>query len=156
MKIKLIRTPPAVEVYLSDRVATSEMRCDVIADVNSQGNWIKGLELLGPGEKVSLGKALLPLVCGGLESTSDDVIVRFKVTYDEIADAGYIYLPYKMSADARKAIDADPQLTKSSYQIEDESAILGLIEDASLAYVRFRIPVNEHLDSFVMFFDVQE
>lgn len=147
MKLKITSTsnPATVELRLSDAPVASEVRGDVIADLNRKGNWVRGLEMLGSGEQTTLQKALSPLVA---QQSKTGV----RVTYDKSADAGFLYLPYASPEDVERAAEEDPLVTKTSYSVEDESAVLGLAADESLVLVRFKVPPSESLDSFMELF----
>jgi hypothetical protein len=147
MKIKITFTPnPAVvELRLSDAPVASESRGDVIADLNRNGNWVRGLEVLGSGQQTTLQKALSPLA-------AQQAQIGVRVTYDQSADAGFLYLPYASPEDVERAALEDPLLTKTSYSVEDESAVLGLAADESLVFVRFKLPPSESLESFMKLF----
>lgn len=147
MKLKLTstHTPATVELRLSDAPVASEVRGDVIADINKSGNWVRGLEVLGSGDQPTLQKALSPLA----GATSADGVW---VTYDPDADAGFVYLPYAPSEKVQQATRDNPLLTKVSYSVEDESAVLGLAADRSLVLVRFKVPSSESMDNFMELF----
>jgi hypothetical protein len=148
MKVQITSTPnPAtVELRLSNAPVVREVIGDVIADLNRRGNWIRGLEMLGPGDGSTLRKALGPLTKGASGGEAPQSHVELKVTYDPSADAGFLYLPYESSE------GDDPVLTKCSYSVEDEAAVLGLAADESLVFVRFKVPPSERLDSFMELF----
>ena len=134
-----------VELRLSDAAVTYEVRGDVIADLNGKGNWVRGLEVLGSGDHPTLQKALSPLA-----GKKSDTGVR--VTYDKDADAGFVYLPYASSEKVQRVMQENPSLTKVSYSVEDDSAVLGLAADQSLVLVRFKVPPTESMDSFMELF----
>lgn len=146
MKLKITSTlnPAMVELRLSDVPVASEVRGDVIADLNGSGNWVRGLEVLGSGDQATLLKALSPLA----GKTGDGV----RVTYDKEADAGFVYLPYASSEKVQRAIQGNPLLTKVSHSVEDDSAVLGLAADQSLVLVRLKLPSGESMDSFMELF----
>jgi uncharacterized protein YuzE len=154
MTITSTPNPPTVELRLSSSQVASEASGDVVADLNQNGNWIRGLELLGSSERFSLERALAPY---SPAPSAAAAAVRppqseLKVTYDRSADAGYLYLPYRNPEGVSQAVQDDPLLLKCSYCVEDESALFGLGEDGALVFIRFKVPPNEKLDSFMKFF----
>jgi hypothetical protein len=74
------------------------------------------------------------------------------VTYDESADAGFLYLPYASPEKLHRAAQEDPLLLKSSYSVEDESAVFGLDGDDALVFIRFKVPSDKQLESFIELF----
>jgi hypothetical protein len=145
MKITSTSNPAMVELRLSDAPVASEVLGDVIADLNGKGNWVRGLEVLGSGDQPILHKALTPL-------TGEKSDAGIRVTYDKEADAGFVYLPYASSEKVQRVIKENPLLTKVSYSVEDNSAVLGLAADQSLVLVRFKVPPTESMDSFMELF----
>jgi hypothetical protein len=157
MKVKITSTPnPAmVELRLSDAPVASEVTGDVIADLNKKGNWVRGLEVLGSANQFSLEKALAalsPVASGAAVRQPQSELI---VTYDKSADAGFLYLPYASPESVQRASQDDPLLLKCSYSVEDESAVFGLTDDEGLVFIRFRVPSEERLDSFMELFGSQ-
>ncbi len=145
MRITSTLNPAIVELRLSDAPIASEVRGDVLADLNESGNWVRGLEVLGSRNQPTLQKSLSHLA--GKVS-----IEGVRVTYDPEADAGFVYLPYAPSEKVQRAIQENPLLTKVSYSVEDDSAVLGLAADRSLVLIRFKVPLSEPLDRFMELF----
>lgn len=141
-----------IEVRLSRAPVAQEYVGEVIADVNRTGNWIRGLELLGSGLQFSLEQALsylAPQPSAVSVRTPQD---KLTVTYDEDANAGYLYLPYMSPANIEKEAHSNPFLLKSSYTVDDDHAKFGLTTDMTLALIRFTIPPAEDAEKFVQFF----
>jgi len=140
---------------MSDALVASEATGDVIADLNRKGNWVRGLELLNPANQFSLQRALAPYSPTPPARGLVRPLGELKVTYDEEADAGFLYLPYASPEVVRQASENDPLLLKSSYSVEDESAVFGLGGDESLVFIRFALPPEERLDTFLHLFRSQ-
>jgi hypothetical protein len=143
--------PAAIEVRLSEAPVEHEYNGDVIADVNRAGNWINGLELLGSGLQFSLERAIssLPRESAGMSVKSPRKPV---VTYDEDANAGFLYLPYASPISVEHELQSNPLLLKSSYSIEDDKAAFGLAGDKTLVSIRFALPCDHRLDTFLHLF----
>lgn len=143
--------PPEVELRFSDDPVKYEFTGDVIADVNGTGNWVRGLELLGSGSRVSLEDALRTLN-PELPSAVREQRPELRVTYDPEADAAYLYLPYASSPEVERAQASNPGMFKSAYSVEDDAATFGLAPDKSLVVIRFKVPRTERVEDFVRFF----
>jgi hypothetical protein len=153
MTITIMSNPPMIELRLSDAPVASEASGDVIADLNTRGNWIRGLEILGSTQQFSLEKALACLSPEPSVVNIQQPVSELTVTYDKNADAGFLYLPYTDAV--RRASRRDPSLLKVSYSIEDESALFGLDKNSVLVFVRFKLPSSQNLSSFVEIFGSQ-
>jgi hypothetical protein len=143
--------PPQVEVRFSDAPVEYEFAGDVIADVNTTGNWVRGLELLGSGSRFSLGEVLRtlnPERPGNAPGPQPEL----RVTYDPEADAAYLYLPYAASLEMEREHVSNPGLFKSAYSVEDDEATFGLAPNKSLVVIRFRVPAAERIEDFMRFF----
>jgi|SRR5579884_1517574 len=75
-----------VLVQLRDGEAAVERRGEIIVDLNHDGHWIRGFEVIGGMMDFSLSAATKPFLSSRLGG--------LRVTYDEEADAAYFYLPY--------------------------------------------------------------
>jgi hypothetical protein len=140
--------PPEVEIRFSDGPVEYEFPCDVIADVNGTGNWVRGLELLGSGSRFSLEDALRNLN-PERPSAVRELQPELRVTYDPEADAAYLYLPY---AEAEREHVSNLGMLKCAYSVEDDEATFGLAPNKSLVVIRFRVPTTERIEDFVRFF----
>jgi hypothetical protein len=143
--------PAVIEVHLAEAQVEHEYSGDVIADVNRAGNWINGLELLGSGLQFSLERAIssLPRESAGVSVKSPQKSV---VTYDEDANAGFLYLPYASPTNIEQEQQSNPLLLKSSYSIEDDKAVFALAGDKTLVSIRFALPSDHRLDTFLHLF----
>jgi hypothetical protein len=144
--------PAAVEVRFSDAPVVHEFTGDVLADVNRMGNWIRGLELLGSGLRFSLERALSSLAPQPSAVSVQNPQSKLTVTYDEDANAGYLYLPYASPASVEQDRQSNPLLLKSSYTVEDDRAMFGLAADKTLVFIRFKVPSTEDVEKFVQLF----
>jgi len=144
--IRSTSQPAMVELRFSEAPVMHEFTGDVIADVNKKGNWIRGLELLGSGMRFSL-QQVLSSFSRGSQPQND-----LTATYDEDADAGFLYLPYASPNSVERDHRSDPSLLKSSHSVEDEKALFGLDADKTLVFIRFMIPPTERLEDFIQLF----
>lgn len=141
-----------IEVRLSDAPVEHEFTGDVIADVNGMGNWIRGLELLGSGIQFSLERALSSLSPQHNAASVQKPQRKLTVTYDEDANAGFLYLPYASPESLEAECQSNPLLLKSSYTVEDDKATFGLAADKTLVFIRFMVPSTEEAEKFMQFF----
>ena len=141
--------PPAVELQFCNAPVEYEFAGNVVADVNRLGNWIRGLELLGSGGRFSLQQAVtsLPLVASAASVRQPQSSVA--ATYDEDADAAFLYLPYASPTSIESELKSNPLLLKSSYSIEDDRAEFGLTADKNLVFIRFKLPETESMEAFL-------
>jgi hypothetical protein len=144
--------PAMVELRFSDVPVAYEFTGDVIAIVNRSGNWITGLELLGSGLQFSLQKALSALAPEPSAASVRHPQSTLLVTYDEDANAGFLYLPYASPASVEQDHQSNPLLLKSSYSVEDDQATFGLAADKTLVSVRFAVPDSERMENFMQLF----
>jgi len=141
--------PPVVELHFCNAPVEYKVAGDVVADVNRLGNWVRGLEVLGSGARFSLKQALVsvPLVSSAASVRQPQLSVA--ATYDEDADAAFLYLPYASPSSIESQLKSNPLLLKSSYSIEDEKAEFGLAADGSLVFIRFEVPETERMEAFL-------
>lgn len=150
--IKYDIDPKLVEVRFSDAPVVHQFFGEVIADVNRFGNWVRGLEVIGSGLPFSLDRALASLAprssAGSVPYPQD----KLTVTYDEDANASFLYLPYASPKTIIERHKAEPLLLKSSYTLTDQEANFGLAGDKSLVFIRFSIPPTEDPKKFMQLF----
>jgi|GEM_PF-922802 uncharacterized protein YuzE len=115
-------------VYLREARTTSEKDDDAIVDVNHDGRWIRGLELLGGGD-FDLARAVKPF-----HPKRPSEAGRMGVTYDEEANAAFFYFSMKALSTA-PGIDT-PDF-KYSHSITPD-ARFGFDDEGGLVWVRFR------------------
>jgi hypothetical protein len=145
--ITLTFDPPTVEVRFSDSAVAHQFSGEVLADVNRNGNWVRGLEVFGSGIQFSLQHALSSL---RPQPRSTRVFQdHLTVTYDEDANAGFLYLPYAASAAIERKLQAVPLLLKTSYTVADQKAVFGLSTDNILVSIRFKIPPDQNPETFL-------
>jgi hypothetical protein len=115
-------------VYLREARTASEKDNEAIVDVNHDGRWIRGLELLGGGD-FNLPKAVKPF-----HPKRPSEAGRIGVTYDEEANAAFFYF-------AMKKLRTPPGIEtpdfKYSHSITPGSR-LGLDDEGGLIWARFR------------------
>ncbi len=147
--IRYTADPPAVELQFCNAPVEYELAGDVVADVNRLGNWIRGLELLGSGARFSLQQALASLPLVSSAASVRQPLTSVAATYDEDANAAFLYLPYASPSSIESDLESNPLLLKSSYSIEDEQAEFGLTAAKSLVFIRFKVPETESMEAFL-------
>jgi len=115
-------------VYLREGPTTSEKDNEAIVDVNHDGRWIRGLELLGSGD-FNLARAVKPF-----HPKRPSEAGRVGVTYDEEANAAFFYFSMKTRPTPRGMDTPD---FKYSHSITPD-ARFGFDDDGGLVWVRFR------------------
>jgi len=145
-----------IEVRLSETHVDYECSLDVIADVNRYGNWVRGLELLGSGKEFSLQRALATVSPKGSTVSTQRPQRELTVTYDEDVEAGFLYLPYARIEAMERELRTDPFLLKCWYSIEDEKAVVGLAADKTLVFLRFVVPPDTRMETFLHLFGSEQ
>jgi hypothetical protein len=115
-------------VYLREARLASEKDGEAIVDVNRDGRWIRGLELLGGGD-FNLASAVEPF-----HPKRPSEAGRVGVTYDEEANAAFFYFSMK-TLPTPSGIDT-PDF-KYSHSITPD-ARFGFDDEGGLVWVRFR------------------
>jgi hypothetical protein len=115
-------------VYLREARTTSEKDDEAIVDVNHDGRWIRGLELLGGGD-FNLARAVKPF-----HPKRPSEARRVGVTYDEEANAAFFYFSMKTLPTPPGIDTAD---FKYSHSITSD-ARFGFDDEGGLVWVRFR------------------
>jgi hypothetical protein len=128
-------------VYLREARTASEKDYDVIVDVNRDGRWIRGLELLGGGDDFHLATAVKPF-----HPNRPSEAGRIAVSYDDKADAAFFYF-------SMKTLPTPPGIAtpdfKYSYSITPD-ARFGIDDEGGLVWVRFRPEeANRSVEDFV-------
>jgi hypothetical protein len=138
--------PQVVELRLRDCPATYEYTAEILLDVNSSGNWVRRIELLGSGIQFSLERALSFLISdpGAAAASIENSTLELSAKYDENANAAFLYL-----TDVSKTAKLDPLLLKPSYTVSDDMALFGLGSDMWLVSMRFKIPSSERMENFM-------
>jgi hypothetical protein len=121
-----------------------ERRGEIIVDLNHDGHWIRGFEVIGGMKDFSLSAAAKPFLYskpGGLS-----------VTYDEEADAAYFYLPYnrrftKLGRDEQQSAETYSHSVNPTglYRFDAQGGLLSVV-----------IPTADEVKSvedFLFFFD---
>lgn len=123
-----VESDKQLTVYLREAQTASEKDGEAIVDVNHDGRWIRGLELLGGGD-FNLARAVKPFhPKRPLEAG------RIGVTYDEEANAAFFYFSMK-TLPTPPGIDTPD--SKYSHSITP-GARFGLDDQGGLVWVRFR------------------
>jgi hypothetical protein len=117
-----------VTVYLREARTVSEKEGEAIVDVNHDGRWIRGLELLG-GNDFNLERAVKPF-----HPKRPSEAGRSGVTYDEEANAAFCYFSMKTLP---KPSGIDTPDFKYSHSITP-GARFGFDEEGGLVWTRFR------------------
>lgn len=127
-------------VYLRQARTTSEKDDEAIVDVNHDGRWIHGLELLGGGD-FNLARAIKPF-----HPKRPSEAGRIGVTYDEEANAAFFYFSMKTLPTPRGIDTPD---FKYSHSITPDTRF-GFDDEGGLIWVRFRLEeANASVQDFV-------
>lgn len=127
---------------------------EVIIDLNSQGNWIRGFEMVGGMFDFSLRKAVEPFRAREPEVGDVGGGEILTVTYDPEADAAYWYLPYGSRFRVLSSVERD-RITRYSYSI-NPTATCQLDADGGLVSVL--VPTADAtgpIETFLYLFDVE-
>jgi hypothetical protein len=123
----------------------SEKHGEAIVDVDHDGRWIRGLELLG-GSDFNLARAVKPF-----HPKRPSEARWIGVTYDEEADAAFFYFSMKICS-TLPGIDT-PDF-KYSHSITPD-ALFGFDDEGGLVWVRFRpAETNASVQDFVSLIEV--
>uniref|UniRef100_Q020T3 Uncharacterized protein n=1 Tax=Solibacter usitatus (strain Ellin6076) TaxID=234267 RepID=Q020T3_SOLUE len=132
-----------VHVHLRDGEIAGERRGEVIIDLNRDGHWIRGFEVIGGMVDFSVFAASQPFPAsnpGGL-----------RVVYDGDANAAYFFLPYgprfmNLTAERQQAAQT------YSHSINPES-LLRFDRRGGLLSVVIPAGAVNNLDDFLFFFE---
>jgi hypothetical protein len=131
-------------VYLREAPAATEKDGEAIVDVNHDGRWIHGLELLGSGD-FNLERAVKPF-----HPKRPSEAGQSGVTYDEGADAAFFYFSMRTLPTPRGRDTPD---FKYSHSITPE-ARFGFDDGGGLVWMRFRAEeANASVQDFVSLID---
>jgi hypothetical protein len=135
-----------VLVRLRDGEVAVERRGEIIVDLNHDGRWIRGFEVIGGMMDFSLSAATKPFMSskpGGI-----------RVTYDEEADAAYFYLPYgprftKLKRDEQESAEIYSHSVNPTglYRFDAQGGLLGVVSPTGDAV--------KSVDDFLFFFDYE-
>lgn len=135
-----------VMVQLREGQVAVERRGEIIVDLNHDGHWIRGLEVIGGLMDFPLKAAIKPFYSSKLGG--------LRVTYDEEANAAYFYIPYgRRFTRLRK----DEQLDAETYSHSVNPTALYRF-DAQDGLVSVVIPTADavkSVDEFLFFFDYE-
>ena len=127
-------------VYLREARTAAEKNGEAIVDVNHDGRWIRGLELLG-GSDFNLERAVKPF-----HPKRPSEAGRSGVTYDEEANAAFFYFSMK-TLPTPSGIDT-PDF-KYSHSITPD-ALFGFDDEGGLVWARFRPEeANANVQDFI-------
>lgn len=135
-----------VLVQVRDGRVALERRGEIIVDLNHDGHWIRGFEVIGGMMDFSLRAATKPLLSSRLG--------ELKVTYDEEADAAYFYLPYgrrfmKLRMDEQQSAEIYSHSVNPTglYRFDAQGGLLSVVIPTADAV--------KSVDDFLFFFDYE-
>jgi len=135
-----------VLVQLRDTQVAIERSGEIIIDLNHEGHWIRGFEVIGGMMDFSLKVATKPFLTGKLGG--------LRVTYDEEADAAYFYLPYgrrftKLRRDEQRSAETYSHSVNptSLYRFDSEDGLVSVVIPTADAV--------KNVDDFLFFFDYE-
>src|SRR2546422_1455903 len=131
-----------------NRQAGQQAGGEIILDVNEQGNWVHGFEVVGGFVDFSVEKAVRPFH-PKLPDDPPKPHRRTKgVTYDPEADAAFFFLDYEPSI-ASSPKDVWNQLMRVSHGV-NPTALYGLDHEGGLVWVKIPIAdVTGPVDQFL-------
>ena len=153
MKI-LVDNAGNVLLQLRDCSPAAKKAAEVIIDLSSQGNWIRGFEMVGGMFDFSLRRAVEPFRATK-PALGESGGETFKVTYDPEADAAYFYLPYGSRFRSLSPRER-ARMTEYSHSI-NPTATCAL--DTSGGLVSVAVPTADAtgpLQTFLYLFDVEQ
>ncbi len=134
----------SVHIQLRDGEVAIERRGEIIVDLNRDGHWIRGFEVIGGMMDFSLSVATKPFLSakqGGL-----------RVTYDGEADAAYFYIPYnrrftKLKRDEQQSAETYSHSVNPTglYRFDAQGGLLSVIIPTADAV--------KSVEDFLFFFD---
>ncbi len=131
-------------VYLRDAASTFEKDGEAIVDVNHDGRWIHGLELIGSAD-FNLARAVKPF-----HPKRPFEAERIGVTYDDEADASFFYF-------SRKTLLTPPGIETPDFKYSHSitpAVRFGFDADGGLVWVRFSPEeANTSVEDFVSLID---
>lgn len=142
-----------VLIQLREGKSAIQKRAEVILDMNTQGNWIGGIEILGGMLDFPLQEAVRPFnpkmpVVGEKRDSQ-----KLRVTYDPEANAAYLYLPYGRRF--RGLPDSERRKVSEYSHSINPTATVGL--DVSSGLLSVLVPTADAigpLEDFLYLFDV--
>jgi hypothetical protein len=139
-----IKPDKQVTVYLRSARTAFEKDGEAIVDVNHDGIWIHGLELIGSSD-FNLARAVRPF-----HPKRPFEAARIGVTYDEEANAAFFYFSMKGSPTLSGADTPDLKYSHSITPI----ARFGFDEEGGLVWVRFSCEeANANVQDFLSLVD---
>jgi uncharacterized protein YuzE len=135
-----------VLVHLRGGQVAVERRGEIIIDLNHEGHWVRGFEVIGGIMDFSLKAATRPFLSGKLDG--------LRVTYDEGADAAYFYLPYgrrftKLRRDEQQSAETYSHSVNptGSYRFDALNGLVSVLIPTADAV--------KNVDDFLFFFDYE-
>jgi hypothetical protein len=145
--MRIVANPSGnVLVQLRDGQVAVERRGEIIIDLNHEGHWIRGFEVIGGMMGFSLKAATKPFLSGKLSG--------LRVTYDEEADAAYFYLPYgRRFAKLRR--DEQQSAETYSHSVNPTGLYRFDAQDGLVSVVIPTADAVKNVDDFLFFFDYE-
>jgi uncharacterized protein YuzE len=142
----VLESPNLISLYLRSGVqAEQQKQGEIILDINSIGNWVRGFEMVGGFVPFSIAKAVSPF--DPSLPTPSRIPEPGTVTFDPEADAAYFYLQYDSSL-AQLTPNERTDLKLISHSI-NPTAIYGLDSSGGLVWVKIPIADAGPADQFV-------
>lgn len=135
-----------VFVELRDGQVVVERRGEIIVDLNNEGHWIRGFEVIGGMKDFSLKAATKPFLSGKLNG--------LRVTYDQEADAAYFYIPYgRRFTNLRR--DEQQSAETYSHSVNPTGLYRFDAQDGLVSVVIPTADAVKDVDDFLFFFDYE-
>jgi hypothetical protein len=135
-----------VLVQLRNGHVSVERSGEIIIDLNHEGHWIRGFEVIGGMMGFSLKAVTKPFLASKLDG--------LRVTYDEEADAAYFYLPYgrrftTLRRDEQQSAETYSHSVNPTglYRFDTQGGLISVVIPTADAV--------KNVDDFLFFFDYE-
>ena len=150
-QILVIETPEAIRIQLRDELeAVRHEQGEIIIDINSSGNWVRGFEIVGGFVPFSVAKAVAPFE--PVLPAPPSIPRPGTVTYDREADAAFVYFEYDPNL-ARLTPTEQSRLKLVSHSV-NPTAIYGLDGSGGLVWIQVPIADLASAEQFLRLFRI--